>query len=210
MNKTEIKNIIGKKDSIIFEIGAADGGDTQQFLNEFSDVSSRFFCFEPEPTNIVRFVDRKFPNNVELFKGVVSNINGIITFNRSADQNFEDALRYSGSIKKPKEHLKEWPHIVFKDQIEVNSITLDTFCKNKNINLIDFIWADVQGAEEDIILGGKEMFKDKVRFLYTEYSNIEYYEGQKNLDYILNLLGPNWSLVQDFRTDALFKNNLLD
>jgi FkbM family methyltransferase len=206
MNKLEIKNLVNKENPIIFEIGCADGGDTLEFINTFNDLE--IYCFEPEPKNIKLVKERiNYPKH-HLFEGVISDINGELTFNRSRTDNPDD-LSYSGSIRKPKEHLNEWSFIKFDEEITVKSITLDKFCEDKNIELIDFIWADVQGAEENLILGGLNTLNKKVRYFYTEYSNKEYYEGQLKLDSLLNLLGDNWELIRDFGSDVLLKNKSL-
>lgn len=203
MNKQDIYNLINKKNPIIFEIGCADGKDTIEFINTFNDL--KIYCFEPEPKNIQLVKNNIKYNNHYLFEGVVSNIDGEILFNRSRTDNPSD-LSYSGSVKKPKEHLIEWPFIKFDEQIKVKSTTLDTFCEQNKIDFIDFIWADVQGAEEDLIKGGLRTLTNKVKFLYIEYSDKEYYEGQMNLNSIKDLLGSNWILLNDYGTDALFKN----
>lgn len=205
MNKQVIKELIKKENPVIFEIGCADGRDTQEFINIFGE-NLTIYCFEPEPKNIEIVNKTISHNNHHLFNGVISDINGYLTFNRSRTDNPDD-LSYSGSIKNPKEHLNEWPFIKFDESISVKSITIDEFCHLNNIEIIDFIWADVQGAEESMIIGGKKTFENKVRFLYTEYSNKEYYEGQVNLQKIVELLGSNWSVLQDFGTDVLLKNN---
>ena len=207
MRKEEIKNLINKDNPLIFEIGCADGKDTLDFINTFKKL--KIYCFEPEPKNIELVKQTVHYDNHFLFEGVISNINGRVVFNRSRTDNPTD-LSYSGSIKKPKEHLNEWPQIKFDEHITVKSIKLDTFCENNNIELIDFIWADVQGAEEDMIISGLNTFKNKVRYLYTEYSNKEYYIGQLNLDGILNLLGEDWELVSVFEYDILLKNKKLN
>ena len=206
MNKLEIKNLINKDNPIIFEIGCADGGDTLDFINTFNDLT--IYCFEPEPKNI-RLVKEKINyGKHHLFEGVISDVNGELEFNRSRTDNPDD-LSYSGSIKKPKEHLNEWSFIKFDEKIMVKSITLDSFCEENNIGLIDFIWADVQGAEENLIIGGLKTLNTKVRYFYTEYSNKEYYEVQLTLNSLLNLLGDSWELVKDFGSDVLLKNKNL-
>lgn len=207
MDKNRIKELVNKKNPTIFEIGCADGQDTLEFIRVFGDVT--IHCFEPEPKNIDIVKSSVHYSNHNLFEGVVSDFNGELEFNRSRTDNPSD-LSYSGSIKKPKEHLNEWPFIKFDDTIKVNSTTLDKYCEDNNVDIIDFIWADVQGAEESLIVGGKKMFKDKVRYLYTEYSNKEYYEGQANLVQLTSIIGDNWEVVQDFGTDVLLKNKNLD
>jgi len=206
MNKNQIKNLINKENPTIFEIGAADGQDTLDFINTFEYLN--LFSFEPDPSNIKLIKEKINYNNFNLFEGVISDLDGEITFNRSRTDNPND-LRYSGSIKPPKEHLNEWNWIYFDEQIKVKTIKLDTFCEKNNINIIDFIWADVQGAEDLMIIGGKETFKNKVKFLYTEYANREFYENQPNLDKILSLLGNDWEVVHDFGSDVLLRNKNL-
>jgi FkbM family methyltransferase len=206
MNKLEIKRLINKENPTIFEIGCADGGDTLDFINTFENL--KIYCFEPEPKNI-KLVKEKinYPNHF-LFEGVISDVNSEIIFNRSRTDNPSD-LSYSGSIKKPKEHLNEWSFIKFDEQITVKSITLDKFSDDNNIDIIDFIWADVQGAEENLILGGLNTLNNKVRYFYTEYSNKEYYDGQLNLSNLLTLMGDKWELIMDFGSDVLLKNKNL-
>jgi FkbM family methyltransferase len=203
MNKQDIYNLINKKNPTIFEIGCADGKDTIEFINTFGDLS--IFCFEPEPKNINLVKQYINYSKHYLFEGVVSNIDGQLLFNRSRTDNPLD-LSYSGSVRKPKEHLTEWPFIKFDEQIKVKSTTLDTFCEQNKIDFIDFIWADVQGAEEDLIKGASRTLENKVKFLYIEYSNKEYYEGQMNLESLKTLLGPKWNLIKDYGSDALFEN----
>lgn len=203
MNKLSIKELIGKNNPIIFEIGCADGSDTLEFINTFDEVT--IYCFEPEPKNINLIKQKIKYDRFFLYEGVVSDKNEKLLFNRSR---IEDpaALSLSGSIKKPKNHLKYWPEIKFDEQIIVDSVTLDTFCEQKQIKIIDFLWADVQGAEENVILGGTNTLKNSVKYFYTEYSNIEHYENQINLNEILKLLGNNWAIIKNFGNDVLLKN----
>jgi len=77
----------------------------------------------------------------------------------------------------------------------------------EGIDFIDFIWADVQGAEVDLIRGAETTLA-RTRFFYTEHSNQELYEGQINLRAMLKLL-PNFKLARKYPNDALLKNKLL-
>jgi hypothetical protein len=81
---------------------------------------------------------------------------------------------------------------------------LDTWWQKAGVGPIDFIWADVQGAEIDLIQGGQQALA-QTRYFYTEYSNAELYEGQIPLRDILKLL-PNFQLVYRFSHDVLLKN----
>ena len=68
------------------------------------------------------------------------------------------------------------------------------------MDAVDFIWADVQGAEADLVLGGRETLK-RTRFFYTEYSNRELYEGQADLGQLLAML-PDFELVHRYQGEV--------
>ncbi|WP_283812796.1 FkbM family methyltransferase [Bradyrhizobium cytisi] len=70
---------------------------------------------------------------------------------------------------------------------------------------------DVQGAESDVIAGGTHTLSN-TRFIYTEYSDHELYEGQLSLQGILDLL-PDFELIARYpraaEGDALLRNTRL-
>jgi hypothetical protein len=110
----------------------------------------------------------------------------------------------SGSIRKPKEHLDVYPWCKFESKIVVKTRTLDSWAREEGVGVIDLIWADVQGAEADLIAGGKEALR-RTRYFYTEYSNAELYEGQANLKQLLRLL-PDFHVVHRYENDILLRN----
>ena len=116
----------------------------------------------------------------------------------------------SSSIKEPKDHLEVTPWCEFNKSVEVDSVTLDSFFENENLEKIDFIWMDVQGAEDLVFKGAKNLIdNDKIIYIYTEYSDKELYEGQIGLKQMLKTL-PNYEIVDLFNesggTDVLLKN----
>ena len=66
---------------------------------------------------------------------------------------------------------------------------------------------DVQGAEGDVIAGAPKILQE-TRFLYTEYSNTETYEGQLSLRRLLARL-PSFVVLARYRADVLLKNSKL-
>ncbi len=114
----------------------------------------------------------------------------------------------SGSIRNPKGHLDMYPWCTFDKSFKVQTNTLDMWCDKEGVKAIDLIWADVQGAEVDLIMGGMEAL-DKTRYFYTEYSNQELYEGQISLRQILKLL-PDFKVLYRFSCDVLLKNKRWD
>lgn len=232
----QIKKLIGEKDEIvIFEVGCADGRDTKQFLQKFGD-NLKIYTFDPEPINIKSMTELGSTNCVgDLNDDIISDprhifhpyamsdTDGKVTFYRSRDTGYEDKGygkgRYSGSIHKPVDQLKGWPHIVFDESVEVETRSLDSFCKEHKIKHIDFLWMDTQGAEAKIFQGGKKTLKN-VDYVYTEYYNQDMYENQVYFDELEKLLSnfkliANWKYV-DYAYpecnggDALFVRNDLE
>jgi len=199
----DIKKYINKHNPVIIEIGSNTGTTTSLFIKNFPEA--KIFCFEPDPSLVSRFKNNIKNKNVSLFEVAIGNTNGKTVFFRSSGTNSLEDRTQSGSIKKPKNHLSQHPDIVFEENISVPIIKLDDWFKDQNIDEVDFIWADIQGAEEDLILGAREVLK-KTRYFYTEYSNLEDYEGQITLKKMCTLL-DNFFIHRIFSYDVLMVNN---
>ncbi len=209
----DLKTLLGKSDPTILEAGCNDGTDTRVFLELFPDA--RIYCFEPDE----RARERFYAPGAMLYPCAVGGHDGITKFYQSSGlpmplppaefaeikARLPKGWDYSGSIRSPKNHKNHHPWCKFCAPIEVPIITLDTWAKFALVEQVDFIWADVQGAEVDMIRGAKRVLAN-TRFLYTEYSNHELYEGQITLSQILEAL-PNWTIEQKWREDVLLRNN---
>ena len=53
----------------------------------------------------------------------------------------------SSSLLKPKEHLDIHTEITFNKSIEIETKNLDEFYIEKGLDVIDFLWFDMQGME---------------------------------------------------------------
>jgi len=174
------KEIIENENPIIFEIGANDGTDTVKFFEEFSNPT--IHCFEPDEDTFKIFLEntKAFSRNIIASCLAVSNISG------EADFIIADNT-YSSSLKEPVEHLKIYPSVHFTHTKRVKTITLNEYSKQYNISYCDLVWMDVQGAEDLVIEGGKNFFEN-TKYIYSEFSNSNLYEGALNKDGILKLL----------------------
>jgi FkbM family methyltransferase len=198
--------LLGRRDPTILEIGCNDGTDTLKFLD--AAPRAAIYCFEPDPRPIKRFKERLRDSPVKLFELAISNQSGQATFHMSTDdKGGEHGFDQSGSIRKPKNHLLDTPWVKFEKDITVVTSTLDQWCKENNVSNIDLIWMDVQGAERDVIEGGINALR-QTRYLYTEYSNNELYEGQWSLKELLRAL-PNFDVVARYPGDILLRNTEL-
>jgi 2-O-methyltransferase len=206
-----IVSLVGRSNATILEIGANDGHDTAKLLKCFP--YGIIFAFEPDPRAIEKFKSRITSERVFLTQKAVGLQSGRATFWQSSgspegsEQHWPAGWDMSGSIKKPTGHLEAHPWCKFETRIDVDMVTLDEWSRQNSIRLVDFVWADVQGAEEDLIKGGIETLSN-TRFVYTEYSNVELYENEINLDQIMTLL-PFFEIVENFGTDVLLRNKTL-
>jgi len=210
-----LKAIIDTDIPVVLEIGCCEGKDSKLFLQKFKDI--KLYCFEADPRNVELF--KKYVGEdvrCQLFDTAISHQDGEIAFFQSfgpRDQYLEGIGRVerqaSGSIRKPKEHLQAHPWCTFNEGLLVPSSRLDTWCKQHAIEHIDLIWADVNGAEKDMIEGAQESLKF-TRYLYTEFGpkGREIYEGGIDQDTILTML-PNFERVLVHNNNVLLKNKEL-
>jgi FkbM family methyltransferase len=209
LTAAEIRQLVGKDDPVIIEVGANCGQTTVELLKTMPGAT--IFAFEPEPRAIAKFRAAIANPNVHLYECAIGAVNGTTSFYQSSGaehlREYREGWDQSGSIRRPHSHLKVWPWVKFERQITVPIMTLDDWSKQHQIANADFIWADVQGAESDLVEGAAR-FLSSARYFYTEYSNEEWYEGQITLAALLEKL-PDFDLVRRFAMDALFKNKLI-
>ena len=91
----------------------------------------------------------------------------------------------SCSLLEPVLHLVQYPHITFptKEQIEVK--TLDSY----NIKDCNFLNADVQGYELEVLKGGVETLKF-IDYLYLEVNRDEVYKDCAKIEQLEEFLEP--------------------
>ena len=210
INEELILECVGKTDPIILEIGCNDGAQTLWLHKMFENPL--IYCFEPDPRAIARFKLKVGQHpNIHLFEMALSDSNDLIKFYQSDGQKDDkDAKKMpegwdeSGSIKKPKNHLIEYPWVKFDQTITVKTSTLDDWCEEHGIETIDFFWMDVQGAELEVLQGATKSLS-KIRFIYTEYNNKELYEGQFTLKQLLRHLRDFKTIIR-YSDDVLLRN----
>jgi FkbM family methyltransferase len=200
----EIRTLVGRDDPVVVEIGANNGTHTSLFLDTFPH--GRVHCFEADARAARKWRQRVTDSRASLTECVVSSVDGEIAFHPSGGTTkpgYPEGWDLSGSIRRPKLHLERWPDITFDRTIVLPSVRLDTWATAERIDRVDFLWMDVQGAESDVIAGAGETLR-RTRYLFTEYYDVEMYEGQVDLAGIRALL-PGFDLVARFRRDALFR-----
>lgn len=198
-----------RRDGIFFEIGAHWGTDTIHNLDKVGNSLKRYVAFEPDTRNIAIFKKNVTDPKVTLIEMAIGNQDGYIDLYLSSGRpaDISDPAynhTHSNSIKKPKNHLKAHPWCKFDAKARVPIARLDSICPSLNIDHIDFIWCDIQGAECDMIMGGQSTLMH-TDFVLMEYSNRELYEGEMPLDRLLKLMPGKWQIIEQYSHDVLIR-----
>jgi hypothetical protein len=116
-------------------------------------------------------------------------------------------------------HVEEFPHTKGSHEIEVRMMTLDEAVRKFMLLPPDFIKIDVQGFEDRVINGGKEIIKI-ARFCMLELSLVSLYEKSiliTDINSLMRSLGFGLiSIVgrikgqseEILQLDGLYRNNL--
>ncbi|HEU0185542.1 MAG TPA: FkbM family methyltransferase [Blastocatellia bacterium] len=179
------------------ELGAHRGGDTA-WLSQIPGVT--LHAFEPEPR------DGQIPRpNVILHRAAVADRDGVGSLIMSRQGRGREWTE-SSSIKPPKNRLQLYP-AAFGETVDVELVTLDTFRLRQGLDVVDFIWADIQGAKGEMIRGGRQTL-ERTRYLFTEYSDDELYDKQISLKEILEML-PDFRVLELWPNEVLLENQKL-
>ena len=206
-----VRNILGiQLNPVIFELGAYDCGNTQQLIMCCESGNPRYYAFEPDPRNIDRCLPR-LPETVNFFQAAIGNITGKVPFHLSSPD--PQGATASSSISPFKDHVKvfDWCHEV--GVVEVSCWRLDDFCLAYEVDHIDLIFMDIQGAERLMIEGAQKILKH-TKYIFTEFEGLteqakgSLYEHSSSLEHILSLL-PGWTAIEVLPGDALLKNEKL-
>ena len=155
---------------MVFDIGA-NIGDYSILFSKLVGVYGKVYSFEPTLSTFnklkVRLTNSKC-NNVYPFQEAVYSDNAQIEFNE-----FSEDFSAWNSIGRPQmldpQGSGQYVPIVNTEIVE--TITLDSFCKNNDIKKIDYLKIDVEGAEIDVLQGATELLRKKyIYFIQFEIS----------------------------------------
>ena len=186
IDKNIFKELIKKDNPIIFDVGAFDGNDSIEFLDIFNNAN--VYAFEIDDRSIELFKQCVNNKSIQLVETALSNVDGNISFYKSDSDtrkhkrhDNEKTWSASSSIKKPDNHLNIFQDIIFNKVVTVKSTKLDTWIKNKDIDVIDIMWVDVNGGEEEFLDGGIDTINNKVKYLYIEFNAVNTNNVQTSL-----------------------------
>jgi FkbM family methyltransferase len=192
------KFIDSKEIKTIIDAGTMDGGDAIYFKNKYP--YSNVYAIEGLPDNYNKYLI----NN----KNIIG-INAVIA-------------NYDGNIKYYQKNINGI-HGIFNRGSEYGTLTLDLPCyklstiiKKYNINTIDILKIDVEGATLELLQSLENNLND-VKIMHIETETYPFFEGQKLHDEVCIFLQNNNFVLIDitfveilpgkFQSDSIWINN---
>jgi FkbM family methyltransferase len=177
----------------IFDVGSCEGLDSIKYSRMFPDA--RVFAFEPISSNF-----QKIKDNISAFKSskihpfhlaLSDKKSTIEIFKSSGNPESEkgdwEHGNKSSSILAPEKHLDVYDWCKFDSKEEVESDTLKSFCQDQDINRVDLLHMDVQGAELMVLKGAAD-FLSNIRMIWMEVAYVELYKDQPLRDEVTNYM----------------------
>lgn len=196
----------------IVEVGARDCQETLGLHEEFPD--SEIYSFECNPSTLPKCREAvKNIKNIHLVEKAVSDTNGSINFypidQEQTKTTWADGNPGASSIFKASGKYTVETYV--QKEIEVESITLQSFMQDHQLDTIDVLWMDIQGAEIVALKGLGVKIYD-VRIIHTEVDFLEIYSGQPLFEDVYSFLNQHNFLLIKFTSfgkyagDAVFLN----
>jgi FkbM family methyltransferase len=164
------------KDAVIIDVGANMGAMSLQFAKIAS--SGKVYSFEPTHYSMAR-LKRNISLNPEL-SARIEVINSFVS--SKSTENAKITAFASWKVDGGQDENAHPVHLgTAKDTDGVGSVSLDDFCKARNLNKIDLVKIDTDGHEYDVFLGAKEALKKYRPYIIFEAGLYSF--AEKNIDF---------------------------
>ena len=157
---------------IVFDIGAWVGNTAVEYSNYFPN--SIVHTFEPFPESFEKLKKKSenFENRIIANQVAISDKVGQATFYSNLIETTNSLLPSTNTNSK---------HDYFrnnKKEIKVDTLTIDEYCTKNNINRINIVKMDIQGAELAAMQGATSMLEaSKIDIIFCEVNFIAMYEN---------------------------------
>ena len=163
---------------IIFDVGAEDGSSCERYLKIFK--SPFIHSFEPRKDKY-EIMCEKFKNNNNIF---LNNL-GVGSVNEIREFYQIDNGGRSSFLKSTVDDVNN------QKKINTKLITIDSYLKNNKIKKINLLKIDVQGFEDEVLNGAKEILKNQnIDVIELELIVGNMYEKTLSFSNIENIILP--------------------
>lgn len=138
------KNVSVNKGDVVFDLGANMG----VFSATIAERAERIYAFEPSSIIVEKYLKKmkEYYKNIDVQAYALSDKRGKTVF--SYNVNNIGASHMGSNVKE--QCIEE----------EVLLISMDEFIEEKHIRKVDFIKADIEGAERDMLKGAKRVLRE--------------------------------------------------
>ena len=147
---------------VIFDVGSNNGQYLGHLLKRFAGRNVQFYCFEPDPvahTQLLKTAAGK--SNVHVFNLAFGSEAGMMSLYQNN----------SGSVGSSLVSLDEKPN---QQKVDVQVMPLDAFCKEHQIEHIDFLKVDTEGFEGEVLKGATELIaQNKINYIQLEHGSMQ-------------------------------------
>jgi FkbM family methyltransferase len=168
--ETELLRLAGNDVRSIVEFGAADGRDAETSARRYP--LAKVLAIEPVPGSFKKLSERcSRVKNLIAVEAVVGSASETVPFFISSEA---DASSLSPPVATGSAFDK---HAELVGQISVRQVTLDEVCQTYDIQTMDVLKMDAQGAELTAMKGAQTLLaRGSIRIIYTEVQFIRLYE----------------------------------
>jgi len=179
-----------KQGMIVFDVGA-NVGVIANLFSELVGEDGEVHCFEPSENTFQQLkknCNKMDVSNIILNRVAISNQPGIVKLNVYDDE-------FSSWNTLANRPLHEYGIHIKPSSIEkVDATTIDIYCQQNNIEYIDLLKIDVEGAEYQALLGAERMLREKA------VRNCIFEVGQTTVD-----MGNELCLLEGYLVDVGYK-----
>tara|TARA_B100000767_G_scaffold234972_1_gene228023 strand:+ start:1044 stop:1805 length:762 start_codon:yes stop_codon:yes gene_type:complete len=185
MNNNEDKiynQIKRKKNKIIFDVGSFKGKFTEKILKlDKNKLNTKYYLFDPNPNGLSYIKELKKKNKgiqyncIGLDNKIKKKVFHLNKFFEASGSSFQTILKNDRSWNSSRRKLLNIFNMFSKKKLEnfekilVSTNTIDNFCKDKKIKMIDLLKIDAEGHEEFILKGSIKLLREnKINVVYVE------------------------------------------
>jgi FkbM family methyltransferase len=161
--------LLAGRAGIIFDVGANFGQSISTYKNLFPE--SHIYSFEPDKSAFEKAVM------------VAAQYNDVVVNNIALADYIGESLFYEyersdmSSRLKPAAGQLGWSEL--RRESKVRTTTVDAFCRERTIEVIDFLKIDTQGTDDAVLRGAEGMLRDgRIKLVRSELTFMKLYQGQ--------------------------------
>ena len=176
-----VANLVGRPDPVVIDGGAHLGDMVDRFGALLPDT--QFHCFEPDPV-LGKTLARKYASSsrVHIVQAALGDVPAKAKFNINIARPTNSLLETSDVLQPD---LKKLCQLV--EQVEVEVVSIDEYCRANSIGRVDVIKLDLQGYDY-LALKGAEATLKNTKVVLVEVLFKEIYKGCHSFSDILNLM----------------------